>query len=360
MFCIKFLYYCLNKFKNRNKKTISDQNTERKYKINTEPFSKGGYGKLYKGTDIMTKLDIAIKELDCEKNNINCMICEVNILRRVGNCNLVVKILDSFVQDNMFYIIQEYIEGSELYDIVIKDGVITEDRCKHIFYQLIQAVQYCHSCGVTHRDIKLDNILIDAQGNIKLIDFGLSHLEKDYLPAGHTLLYKTCGSRSYIAPEIHARIGYYGPPVDIWSCGICLFTMLYGFYPFTDAKLSDWRYQYIYEKTISQQEFSLTKTILSFYKLKCSPNYDLIQLLDNILVIDPIKRSKINDIFKNKWFYVEGIHDEKINHICHNENVMWKDISNKENSQDINNVYSDIPPQLCKHNIIFASKTINQ
>jgi serine/threonine protein kinase len=94
---------------------------------------------------------------------------------------------------------------------------------------------YLHEEGITHRDIKLENILLDCDNNIKLIDFGFSTC---YKPQKRIKMF--CGTPSYMAPEIVSRMEYYGPPADIWAAGVLLFCLLNGFFPFkgqTDAEL---------------------------------------------------------------------------------------------------------------------------
>jgi 5'-AMP-activated protein kinase catalytic alpha subunit len=92
-------------------------------------------------------------------------------------------------------------------------------------FELVLAVSACHQ--VVHRDIKLENILLDATNNMKLIDFGLAA----FYATGKKLRVH-CGSPSYAAPEIVARKLYEGPPVDVWSLGVVLFAMMSGFLPF--------------------------------------------------------------------------------------------------------------------------------
>ena len=92
-----------------------------------------------------------------------------------------------------------------------------------------------HGVGVVHRDIKLDNILLDSKGNVKIGDFGVSRrIEQE-----EELLFEQCGTPAYIAPEIVQEIGYKGLPVDIWSAGVCLFALLYGNVPFKANQIGD-------------------------------------------------------------------------------------------------------------------------
>jgi serine/threonine protein kinase len=98
----------------------------------------------------------------------------------------------------------------------------------------MQGISYLHANGIVHRDIKLENILLDGHGNVKIGDFGVSKKV-----AFNEVLFEQCGTPAYIAPEIIREIGYIGYPVDIWSAGICLFAILYGNVPFKANHVSD-------------------------------------------------------------------------------------------------------------------------
>lgn len=104
-----------------------------------------------------------------------------------------------------------------------------EDQAKPFFYQLILGLHYLHTkVLIAHRDIKLDNILLDAEGKLKICDFGVSKQVKDE----NQIMREQCGTPAYIAPEILRDKGYKGFKVDLWSAGVCLYAMLMGTVPF--------------------------------------------------------------------------------------------------------------------------------
>jgi serine/threonine protein kinase len=113
-------------------------------------------------------------------------------------------------------IYMELANDGELFSKVIAKGALTEDEAMPYFKQLMSAVQYMHSKGVAHRDLKLENVLVHMD-ECKVCDFGLAH---QHLSAEPQLLREVCGSKSYCAPEVLKGEGYYGYPTDVWSCGI--------------------------------------------------------------------------------------------------------------------------------------------
>ena len=105
---------------------------------------------------------------------------------------------------------------------------LTEDRSRSLFRDLVSAVDYLHNKGIVHRDLKLENCLLDEEGRLKLIDFGLANYNRGPLTTA-------CGSPDYAAPELMSSSKtYLGPPVDVWAMGVMLFCMISGEFPFPD------------------------------------------------------------------------------------------------------------------------------
>jgi carbon catabolite-derepressing protein kinase len=119
--------------------------------------------------------------------------------------------------------------GGELFDYIVNNGRLQEDKARKFFQQIVCAVEYCHRHKIVHRDLKPENLLLDDQYNVKIADFGLSNIMTD-----GNFLKTSCGSPNYAAPEVISGKLYAGPEVDVWSCGVILYVLLVGRLPFDD------------------------------------------------------------------------------------------------------------------------------
>jgi len=160
---------------------------------------------------------------------------EFIILQKIKHQNIV-KLFDSFQTNKHIVFAMELCAGGDLLNYVRKRRKLKEDLAKYIFKQVVEGLEYCHAKGIVHRDIKLDNILLDSSGKVKICDFGVSKLLEDIRK---DVMSEQCGTPAYIAPEILKDKGYRGFGVDIWSLGVCLYAMLYGTVPFKANNMSD-------------------------------------------------------------------------------------------------------------------------
>ena len=245
---------------------------------------KGAFGKVNLGLHILTGRIVAIKSFNkksLRKEGAKKKIyTEIKLMKNLKH-PYVVKILDTFETKDYLLIIMENISGGDLLSFVRKRTKLNEKICKYIFKQLLQAIQYIHKNKIIHRDIKLDNILIDLNNNIKLCDFGVGKSIYD-----GEILTDQCGTPAYIAPEILENKGYEGPPVDIWSSGVVLYSMLSGVAPFKTNNITD-----------------LKKMIMSG-KFREIPDIskESIDLLHRLLNTNPKKRIKIEEALNHPWF----------------------------------------------------------
>jgi len=198
---------------------------------------KGAFGKVNLGLHRLTRKLVAIKSSDKdqikEESTKRKMMQEIDILKSIKHTSHI-KLLETFQTPKHYLIVMELCPGGDLLNYVRKRRKLTEKNAKYLFKQIMQGIEYMHSIGIVHRDIKLDNILLDGKGNVKIGDFGVSRrVDQD------ELLFEQCGTPAYIAPEIVQEIGYKGFPVDLWSAGVCLYAILYGNVPFKANQIGD-------------------------------------------------------------------------------------------------------------------------
>ncbi|MCL7047044.1 hypothetical protein MKW94_022388, partial [Papaver nudicaule] len=212
----------------------------------------GTFAKVKFAKNVETGENVAIKILDKEKVHKHKMIGqikrEISTMKLVRHPN-VVRLFEVMASKSKVYIVLEFVTGGELFDKIAKRGRLKEDEARKYFQQMVNAVDYCHSRGVFHRDLKPENLLLDANGDLKVSDFGLSALPQQLREDG--LLHTACGTPNYVAPEVINNKGYDGAKADFWSCGVILFVLMAGYFPFEEANLME-----LYKK-INKAEFSI-------------------------------------------------------------------------------------------------------
>ncbi len=161
------------------------------------------------------------------------IVHETGLLKLLNHPS-VVRFYETFDTNKYIMIVMEYVSCGDLLSFVRKRSKLTETIAKFIFKQIMEGLSFIHSQGVVHRDIKLDNILIDLQNNIKICDFGVSKEIKK-----GDIMHDQCGTPAYIAPEILKNQGYEGFGVDLWSAGVVLYAMLSGTVPFKANNMNE-------------------------------------------------------------------------------------------------------------------------
>jgi serine/threonine protein kinase len=246
----------------------------------------GTFGKVKFATDTETGRSVAIKQMDKAKiraNNMGEQIKkEISIMKLIKHPS-VIQLLEVLASATTIYIVLELVTGGELFDKIISEGNFSESEARHYYGQLIGGIAQCHSHSVCHRDLKPENLLLDADGNLKISDFGLSALSNDM--AGD-LLHTTCGTPNYVAPEVLMDKGYDGKAADIWSSGVILYVLLAGFLPFDETSMVE-----LFRKIV-KADFA--------YPSSLSP--EAVHLLSIILNPDPEKRATIEQIKAHPWY----------------------------------------------------------
>lgn len=243
----------------------------------------GSFGKVKLGQHILTGCDVAVKILDLQKLNdaeVERVRREIKIMGGLSHPNII-RLYEIIELKSKIYVVMEYMNRGELYDYIMEKGHLKEDEARHMFQQIIFGLEFCHLNKIAHRDLKPENLLLDSRDNVKLADFGLSNVMVD----GH-FLKTSCGSPNYAAPEVISGKLYAGPEVDIWSCGIILYVLLCGKFPFDADNIP-----------------SLFKQIKNgIYTLPTHLSPLARDLIIRILVIDPLIRLTIPQIREHPWF----------------------------------------------------------
>ncbi|KAK8961687.1 CBL-interacting protein kinase 23 [Platanthera guangdongensis] len=247
----------------------------------------GTFAKVKFARNVETGENVAIKILDKEKILLNRMVGqikrEISTMKLIRHPN-VIRMYEVMASKTKIYIVLEFVTGGELFDKIAGQGRLKEDEARKYFQQLINAVDYCHSRGVYHRDLKLENLLLDANGLLKVSDFGLSALPQQVREDG--LLHTTCGTPNYVAPEVINNRGYDGAKADLWSCGVILFIIMSGYLPFEDSNLMS-----LYKK-IFKAEFTCPAWFSTSAK----------KLIKRILDPNPQTRMTMAEVIENNWF----------------------------------------------------------
>ncbi|KAI8320878.1 Pkinase-domain-containing protein [Martensiomyces pterosporus] len=187
---------------------------------------------------------------------------------------------DVVVHPNHYYIFQELVSGGQMLDYIISHGRLKEKHARKFARQIASAIDYCHHNSIVHRDLKIENILISASGNIKLIDFGLSNL---YSPRSHLSTF--CGSLYFAAPELLNAQPYIGPEVDLWSFGVVLYVLVCGKVPFDDQSMP------ALHAKIKRGHVEYP----NWLSAECK------HLLSRLLVVVPQRRATMGEVTRHPW-----------------------------------------------------------
>lgn len=222
-------------------------------------------------------------------SRVDSLIFCADYLQQINHPNIV-RLYDVIETDKYIGIVLEYASGGELFDHILAHRFLRErDACK-LFAQLISGVSYIHQKKIVHRDLKLENLLLDRNRNVIITDFGFAN-RFEHRP--DDLMQTSCGSPCYAAPELVISEGeYVGSAVDIWSCGVILYAMLAGYLPFDDdpANPDGDNINLLYKYIVT--------TPLTFPDYVSESARDL---LGRMLVPDPKHRADLATIMAHPW-----------------------------------------------------------
>ncbi|QPG75568.1 hypothetical protein FOA43_002924 [Brettanomyces nanus] len=199
----------------------------------------GAFGQIYLGYHKFLRVKVCLKRGTRDPNNPQTsdnMMKEFYYLKEFGHHPYISRLYEVILTDKYVYLVLEYYPEGDLFDYLSKRGRIPIDEALKIFTQLVGAVYYMHRNGCCHRDLKLENILLDRKFNVKLSDFGFTReIPLVANGTGRAPLTEICGTEAYMSPELIQKKSYSGIKTDIWALGVILYTMVAGEMPFDDS-----------------------------------------------------------------------------------------------------------------------------
>lgn len=273
---------------NQVSETMIDKLIDDKYQL-VEELGRGSYGCLFLGQSLETNEYVAVKILckkGLDKSQLDLQQLEIDIQQSLQHAHLLG--LNQVIQESDFvYMIMELCDQGDLFEYVVQHPY--DVNCHVIFLQVLEAIEYMHQHNLYHRDIKLENILLQKEDFVKVADFGLATKERYSLEFG-------CGSTTYLGPEHFGADDeseildqeefepYDAAASDIWSLGILLLALLFGRNPWQEAT----------EMDIAFTEFK--KDPMSLLQLFPDLSPECMQFLQKVLAIDPKQRVSISEM----------------------------------------------------------------
>ncbi|KAF9922416.1 hypothetical protein FBU30_007452 [Linnemannia zychae] len=220
----------------------------------------GSFGKVYqvrkKDTGRIYAMKVLVKKQVIEQKQVEHTIAERNVLIQALQSPFIVGLKFSFQTPTKLYLVQDFMNGGELFFHMQNEGTFSESRARFYAAELVLALEHLHSCNVIYRDLKPENILLSSQGHIVLVDFGLCKQNVTEDERTHTF----CGTTEYLAPEIVKGAGY-GKAVDWWSLGVLLYEMLFGTSPFADARTEGTYHKILHQPIIFPSQIGPVLTV---------------------------------------------------------------------------------------------------
>lgn len=253
----------------------------------------GSFSKVKLAIDRKSGEKVAIKMIDLQQIRQSprlqeTLVREIEILSQLKHPNIV-RFREATLIQETICLVMDYVPGMELFQYVADRKKLTELETKEILYQVLQALHYLHLKGVVHRDLKLENILIDAQPGIipprvTLVDFGLARLVRTGVP-----LTTRCGSEEYAAPEVIIGNPYDGRLSDVWSFGVIMYACLTGSLPFNP---NPQRPRFLAERIVA----------VSYRGPEDITSSTAAQVIRALLVKEPTNRLCVSELLRHPWF----------------------------------------------------------
>jgi calcium/calmodulin-dependent protein kinase I len=288
---------------------------EKYYTVTNEVLGSGYFATVKVGIKKDNGEKVAVKVIEKVKvaESPHLLENEILIMKKIHHTNIV-SLQGVFDTPDALIIVMELMRGGELYEKIVEKKHFSEKDASYLMRQVFHALEYLHSIGVVHRDLKLENmLLVNKDGlEMKLADFGLSKLYSGQA------LQTACGTPFYVAPDILLGTGY-GPGVDMWATGVLLYILLSGRLPFH-----------------ADNDAALFQLILEGKLVFKSPQFDTVSkeaqdLIKHLLVVDPDKRYTAKQALEHPFIKHYDQADEKPLHASLYENLKKTSFISRQN-----------------------------
>ncbi|XP_067137502.1 phosphorylase b kinase gamma catalytic chain, liver/testis isoform [Centruroides vittatus] len=286
----------------REEDDLPDKDVARDFYAKYEPkevLGRGVSSTVRRCVEKETGKEYAAKIIDISSDDETSSVCtkeatirEIQILKIVAGHSYIIELHDVFESSTFIFLVFELCKNGELFDYLTNVVALSEKKTKTVMKQLLEAVEFIHSKHIVHRDLKPENILLDDNFNVKITDFGFAHI----LSPSEKLT-ELCGTPGYLAPELLRASMYenaegYSKEVDLWACGVIMFTLLVGFPPFWHRK------QMVMLRNIMEGKYE-------FF----SPEWDDItespkDLIRKFLIVDPKQRITATEALQHDFFKI--------------------------------------------------------
>ena len=204
----------------------------------------GATSQVFCAVHTLSQKKVAIKRFrkqDMGPDQLDKVRREIEIMQML-DCPFCIDIHETLEDDSYLDIVMEYADNGSLLSHVVSYGSFREEEAANIICEVMFALYFLHKEGILHRDIKLENLMLDKYNNVRLIDFGMSKVTE----SSQALLHTACGTPDYVAPEVILREPY-SDKADIWSLGVLLYAMVTGKHPFQDDNI-----QQVFKKIVTE------------------------------------------------------------------------------------------------------------
>lgn len=255
---------------------------------------------------------------------------EIIIMKLLTHPN-VLRLYDVWETSKALYLVLEYVEGGELFDLLVERGPLEEQEAVKYFRQIILGTAYCHALGICHRDLKPENLLLDAGLNVKLADFGMAALESQ-----GKLLETSCGLPHYASPEIVSGLRYHGAASDVWLCGVILFALLTGRLPFDDENIRN----------------LLLKVQAGSFEMPHDLSLDAQDLIAHMLTVDPAERITTSAVLSHPLLTKYSVPNEDL--------ISVRSLPHPDTAHRSLGSHKNIDPQILENLTILWSKRLQE